>query len=99
MKKRLLNLLKNLPIDLGQGAHRHTTQGKLIAVSLVPNGHGKTALDVGCGEGEQTRWLQSRGYTVSSIDTKSALTAASSWTPTIGCIFPMTASTSSGVVK
>ncbi len=67
-----LNLLKKLPIDLGQAnantGLRTTTKGKLIALSLVPAGYGKTALDVGCREGHQTKWLENKGYQVTSID-------------------------------
>ncbi|BET69634.1 hypothetical protein ASA1KI_45520 [Opitutales bacterium ASA1] len=61
-------LLKSIPIDLGQANLRTTTKGKMIALSLVPDGQGKRALDVGCREGHQTRWLQNRGYEVTSID-------------------------------
>lgn len=64
----LIDLLKRIPIDLGQGSVADWTEGKQIAMRLVPPGHGKTALDVGCREGVQTRWLQGRGYEVTSID-------------------------------
>lgn len=64
----LINLLKKIPIDLGQGSVADRTEGKQIAMRLVPPGQGKTALDVGCREGVQTRWLQEQGYTVTSID-------------------------------
>lgn len=64
----VINLLKKIPIDLGQGNLRFTTKGKLIAMSLVPVGEGKTALDVGCREGFQSKWLESKGYKVTSID-------------------------------
>ncbi len=67
-----IDLLKKMPIDLGQGevnkGLRSKTQGKVIAESLVPNGENKTALDVGCREGIQTKWLESKGYNVASID-------------------------------
>ena len=46
----MLDYLKKLPIDLGRGNLRFTTKGKLIALSFVKNGYGKTALDVGCRE-------------------------------------------------
>lgn len=69
---KFLNLLKKIPIDLGQAntntSLRTTTKGKLIALSLVPAGSGKTALDVGCREGYQTKWLETKGYQVTSID-------------------------------
>lgn len=61
--------LKQLPIDLGQGNLRSTTKGKQIAMDAVPRAHpGATALDVGCREGIQTRWLEQRGYRVTPID-------------------------------
>jgi 2-polyprenyl-3-methyl-5-hydroxy-6-metoxy-1,4-benzoquinol methylase len=67
-----INTLKKLPIDLGQGELnkrlRSKTQGKIIAESLVPYGDNKMALDVGCREGIQTKWLESKGYEVTSID-------------------------------
>ncbi len=66
--KHLINLLKKIPIDLGQGAVAETTEGKQIALRLVPDGHGRTALDLGARAGHQTRWLESRGYTVTSVD-------------------------------
>jgi len=66
----MLDYLKKLPIDLGQGNLRFTTKGKLIALSFVKNGYGKTALDVGCREGVQTKWLKDRGYEVKSVDIK-----------------------------
>ena len=69
---KFLELLKKIPIDLGQANTntnlRTTTKGKLIALSLVPDGAGKAALDVGCREGHQTKWLESKGYQVTSID-------------------------------
>jgi len=66
------NFLKKLPIDLGQGninkGLRSKTQGKVIAESLVNNGEGKKALDIGCREGIQSKWLEEKGYDVTSID-------------------------------
>ena len=65
----LLRLLKRLPVDLGQGNLRAVTKGKLIGRSLVPDADdGQTALDVGCREGIQTKWLDMKGYRVTSID-------------------------------
>jgi len=64
----IVELLKKVPIDLGQGAVAETTKGKQIALSLVPPGDGKRALDVGAREGHQTRWLRERGYDVTSVD-------------------------------
>lgn len=66
----MLEYLKKLPIDFGQGNLRFTTKGKLIALSFVKNGYGKRALDVGCREGMQTKWLEEKGYQVTSIDVK-----------------------------
>lgn len=69
---KFLDLLKKIPIDLGQAntntSLRTTTKGKLIALNLVLDGSGKTALDVGCREGHQTKWLEAKGYKVISID-------------------------------
>lgn len=66
-----IDLLKKIPIDLGQGAVAEITEGKQIALRLVPPGHGGRALDVGCRDGHQTRWLTNRGYRVTSIDVES----------------------------
>jgi SAM-dependent methyltransferase len=49
-----------------------TTEGKRIALRLVPPGRGRTALDVGARAGHQTRWLERRGYTVTPVDLTSA---------------------------
>ncbi len=65
---RLINLLKRVPIDLGQGAVAETTEGKQIALRLVPPGRGRRALDLGARSGHQTRWLQDRGYVVTPVD-------------------------------
>ena len=72
----IIHYLKKLPIDLGQGHQRASTKGKLIALSLVPQGQvkkdkiikKKAALDVGCREGIQSEWLKGKGYKVTSID-------------------------------
>ena len=65
----LIDLLKRIPLDLGQGSVADHTEGKQIAMRLVPpGGPGRTALDVGCRLGVQTRWLQAQGYEVTSID-------------------------------
>lgn len=65
---RWIERLKRIPIDLGQGAVAETTEGKRIALRLVPPGRGREALDVGARAGHQTRWLQRRGYAVTPID-------------------------------
>ncbi|OGH58663.1 MAG: hypothetical protein A2725_03120 [Candidatus Magasanikbacteria bacterium RIFCSPHIGHO2_01_FULL_33_34] len=64
----LINLLKKIPLDLGQGNLRTTTKGKLIALNLISDGHNKTAIDIGCREGAQSKWLENKGYTVTSVD-------------------------------
>jgi glycosyltransferase involved in cell wall biosynthesis/2-polyprenyl-3-methyl-5-hydroxy-6-metoxy-1,4-benzoquinol methylase len=64
----LVEWLKRWPVDLGQAAYRATTRGKRIALDLVPDGRGRTALDIGCREGFQSDWLKERGYQVISID-------------------------------
>jgi SAM-dependent methyltransferase len=68
MKESVLALLRKVPLDLGQRETAGETKGKAIALGLIPDGHGKTALDVGARAGVQTRWLQDRGYTVTSVD-------------------------------
>jgi len=69
MGKKFLNLLKKIPIDLGQANQRHTTKGKLIALDLVGHGSGDDkALDVGCRDGYFTKLLEVRGYNVISVD-------------------------------
>ena len=69
----VLQMFKKLPIDMGQGNLRAVTKGKLIGRALVPKAtRGQTALDVGCREGIQTRWLEGKGYTVTSIDIQPA---------------------------
>jgi SAM-dependent methyltransferase len=74
----LIDLAKKIPLDLGQGNLRFTTRGKVIAQELVPpDGRGKRALDVGCREGAQTRWLEGRGYEVTSIDVEKLFDRAS----------------------
>ena len=66
--KSLINLLKKVPIDLGQGAVAEYTEGKQIAKRLTPNGTGKSALDLGARHGAQTQWLREQGYRVTSVD-------------------------------
>jgi SAM-dependent methyltransferase len=69
----LIDLAKKVPIDLGQGYFHDKTKGKLIARELVPEANGgATALDVGCRIGVQSRWLEDRGYRVTSIDVEKA---------------------------
>ena len=66
--KNILSILKKLPIDLGQANLRSKTEGKQIALRLVPMAKGKRALDIGCREGEQAELLKKRGYIVEAID-------------------------------
>lgn len=68
MMESVIGLLRKVPIDLGQRNVADRTKGKQIALGLVPDGHGKRALDVGARLGVQTRWLKGRGYQVTSID-------------------------------
>src|SRR3989344_45334 len=69
----LISLLKKIPLDLGQGNLRHTTQGKKIALSLIDrHAQGKTALDVGCRDGYFSEILKNYCYRVTSIDIEKA---------------------------
>ena len=66
---KLIQLLKKLPIDVGQAEKKHDTAGKRIAFSFVPKeGGGKTALDIGCRDGYWSERLKSLGYVVSALD-------------------------------
>jgi SAM-dependent methyltransferase len=68
MMQNVLSVLRRVPLDLGQRDVADQTKGKQIALGLVPPGEGRRALDVGARFGVQTRWLQGRGYQVTSID-------------------------------
>lgn len=71
MIQTILKLLKKIPVDFGQESVAETTEGKQIAKNLVPRPpftRQKQALDIGCRHGVQSRWLESQGYTVTSID-------------------------------
>lgn len=68
MLRALIKTLKKLPLDFGQYEVRYTTKGKQIAFSFAGDGHGKTALDVGCRDGYWSEKLKARGYDVTSID-------------------------------
>jgi SAM-dependent methyltransferase len=67
---KLIELLKKLPIDLGQGNKRVTTQGKKIALAYAEPDRKlcNKALDVGCREGIYSNKLEKRGFEVTSID-------------------------------
>ncbi|MEX0918572.1 MAG: class I SAM-dependent methyltransferase [Candidatus Paceibacterota bacterium] len=68
--KSFIELLKKIPIDLGQAQLKHTTKGKQIALNLVPvnKTENTRALDVGCRDGYFTNILKERGYNPTSID-------------------------------
>jgi 2-polyprenyl-3-methyl-5-hydroxy-6-metoxy-1,4-benzoquinol methylase len=68
MLRALVKQLKKIPIDFGQYEVRRTTKGKQIAFSFTGDGHGKTALDVGCRDGYWSEKLKGRGYDVTSMD-------------------------------
>jgi 2-polyprenyl-3-methyl-5-hydroxy-6-metoxy-1,4-benzoquinol methylase len=65
---KILRILKKLPIDLGQADLSEVTEGKQIALRLVPHESGGKALDIGCREGYQSEWLKKLGYSVDSVD-------------------------------
>ena len=65
----LVEILKKIPIDVGQGNLRFETKGKLIALENIPkDGRGRIILDIGCREGVQSEYFKSLGYEVVSID-------------------------------
>jgi ubiquinone/menaquinone biosynthesis C-methylase UbiE len=66
--RKMVALLKKIPVDFGQYEVRHTTKGKLILLGLLPDGRGKKALDLGCRDQYWTRVLESKGYEVVSVD-------------------------------
>ena len=70
----LVALVKQLPIDLGQGSQRAITKGKQLAMQHIPRAarQGMTLLDVGCREGTQSRIFAGLGYEVTSIDIERA---------------------------
>ncbi|TSC72469.1 MAG: hypothetical protein G01um101438_553 [Parcubacteria group bacterium Gr01-1014_38] len=65
---RFQDLVKHLPVDLGQGTYRHTTKAKLIAYRLAGTGNGKRALDLGCGDGFWSAKLRERGWDVTAAN-------------------------------
>lgn len=66
---KILNVLKSIPIDLGQANLRATTKGKIIAQEFISTAKpGMTALDIGCREGIQSKFIKSKGYETTSID-------------------------------
>ena len=76
MMKAIGRALRRLPIDLGQGELRFDTMAKVIGMRAILSEvrEGDTlgkALDIGCREGHQSRWLKRIGYEVISIDIES----------------------------
>ena len=69
---KILRILKKLPIDLGQAELSEVTEGKQIALRLVPLVPGGKALDIGCREGHQSEWLKKHGYEVESVDVETS---------------------------
>lgn len=67
MKEWLLDMVKRLPVDLGQGYYRHKTKAKIIAFDAVGQGPGK-ALDMGCGDGFWSDELKKKKWNVVSVD-------------------------------
>lgn len=68
---KIIKLLKKLPFDIGQAERKHTSAGKKIACSFVPQQSqpsAKTALDLGCRDGYWSKWLTGQGYQVTSLD-------------------------------
>lgn len=63
-----IDVLRRVPLDLGQREVAETTKGKQIALSMVGDGKGRRALDLGAREGRQTSWLRQRGYRVVPAD-------------------------------
>jgi SAM-dependent methyltransferase len=66
--RRIVKVLKKVPIDLGQYELRYSTKGKQIAFGLVGDGTGKKALDLGCRDGYWSEKLAGKGYEVISVD-------------------------------
>ena len=67
----IINFLKNLPfIDIGTGHMRHSAKSKKIAYRLATSktASGKTALDMGCGDGYWSEKLTALGFAVTSVD-------------------------------
>jgi SAM-dependent methyltransferase len=66
--RKLVALLKKIPMDFGQYEVRHSTKGKLILLGLLEDGRGKKALDLGCREQYWTQKIKAKGYQVVSVD-------------------------------
>lgn len=68
LARRIIKILKKAPLDLGQYEMRYSTKGKQIACSLIADGKGKKALDLGCRDGYWAENLAGRGYAVTAVD-------------------------------
>ncbi len=72
MRSKLLRqaiaVAKKIPLDFGQYEVRRTTKGKAILLSLLEDGRGKKALDLGCREQYWSKKIADRGYAVVSVD-------------------------------
>jgi len=67
----LLQLLKKLPIDVGQGELRYETAGKKIAFTFVPSrtsSEAAAAIDIGNRDDFWSARLREKGYTMTGID-------------------------------
>src|SRR3989344_7758353 len=65
----LVDIVKRLPIDVGQARLKHRTAGKRIALALVGEGNGAIPLlDLGCRDGYYSKLFKSRGFKVTSVD-------------------------------
>lgn len=68
MKQYIINALKRVPIDLGQGHFRHTTKAKTAAFSIASAQTGKRLLDLGCGDGFWSEKFKKLNFQVISVD-------------------------------
>lgn len=64
----IYSLIQHLPLDIGQAERKHKTAGKRIALSFVPGGKDRVALDIGCRDGYWSDVLKKKGYKVKSLD-------------------------------
>lgn len=59
----------NTPFELSKYEGAYEAGRVAILTEKIPDGHGRRALDVGCGPGFYTRLLASRGFATTSLDT------------------------------
>ena len=64
----LRNIVKKIPLDLGQKEYRHKTKGTLIALAFAGKGNGRAEADLGCGEGYWSEKLEKQGWRVTAFD-------------------------------